>query len=74
MTIDKKKEGNQMILKVSGRLDTMTAPELETTIKENLEGTTALVRTPCRPWSPQGYGRRRRVFSEKSLQRRKRDL
>ena len=27
MTIDKKKEGNQMILKVSGRLDTMTAPE-----------------------------------------------
>ena len=43
MTIDKKKEGNQMILKVSGRLDTMTAPELETTIKENLEGTTALV-------------------------------
>ena len=38
MTIDKKKEGNQMILKVSGRLDTMTAPELETTIKENLEG------------------------------------
>ena len=43
MTIDKKAEGNQMILKVSGRLDTMTAPELETTIKENLEGVKALV-------------------------------
>lgn len=43
MTIDKKAEGNQMILKVSGRLDTMTAPELETAIKKSLEGVKALV-------------------------------
>jgi anti-sigma B factor antagonist len=43
MTIDKKTEGNQMILKVSGRLDTMTAPELETAIKKSLEGVKALV-------------------------------
>ena len=38
MTIEKKKEGNRLILAVSGRLDTMTAPELENVIKENLDG------------------------------------
>ncbi len=38
MTIDKKREGNQLVLTVSGRLDTMTAPELESVIKENLDG------------------------------------
>ena len=38
MTIDKKKEGNRLVLAVSGRLDTMTAPALENVIKENLEG------------------------------------
>ena len=34
MTIDKKKEGNRLVLAVSGRLDTMTAPELENVIKD----------------------------------------
>ena len=42
MTIEKKNEGNRLILAVSGRLDTMTAPELENVIKENLEGTEEL--------------------------------
>ena len=36
MTIDKKKEGNRLVLAVSGRLDTMTAPELESVIKDNM--------------------------------------
>lgn len=43
MTIEKKTEGDRLVLKVSGRLDIMTAPELETAIKENLEGVKALV-------------------------------
>ena len=43
MTIEKKKEGNRLILAVSGRLDTMTAPELENVIKENLDGVEELV-------------------------------
>lgn len=38
MTIDQKKDGSQLVLTVSGRLDTMTAPDLENVIKENLEG------------------------------------
>ena len=43
MTIDKKTEGKQLELAVSGRLDTMTAPELEKVIKENIEGVQELV-------------------------------
>ena len=43
MTIDKKKEGNRLVLAVSGRLDTMTAPELENVIKENMDGVEELV-------------------------------
>ena len=43
MTIDKKAEGKQLVLKVSGRLDTMTAPELESVIKNSLEGIEKLV-------------------------------
>ena len=43
MTIDKKLEGKRLVLNVSGRLDTMTAPELEKVITENLNGIEELV-------------------------------
>lgn len=43
MTIDQKRDGSQLVLTVSGRLDTMTAPDLENVIKENLEGVEKLV-------------------------------
>ena len=43
MTIDKKKEGNRLVLAVSGRLDTMTAPELENGIKDNMDGVEELI-------------------------------
>lgn len=43
MTIDKKAEGKRLELKVSGRLDTMTAPELESVIKNSLDGVEELV-------------------------------
>lgn len=38
MTIEKNKSGNTLVLKVSGRLDTTTAPELEAVIKNELDG------------------------------------
>ena len=43
MTIDKKKEGNRLVLAVSGRRDTMTAPELENVIKDNMDGVEELI-------------------------------
>ncbi len=43
MTIEKKTDGKKLELKVSGRLDTMTAPELESVIKESIDGAEALV-------------------------------
>jgi anti-sigma B factor antagonist len=38
MTIDKNQNGNNLQIKVSGRLDTTTAPELEEVIKASIEG------------------------------------
>ena len=38
MTIDKVQDGAKLTVKVSGRLDTTTAPELEDDLKASLEG------------------------------------
>lgn len=43
MTVTKKKEGTTFTAIVSGRLDTTTAPHLETELKENIEGIDKLV-------------------------------
>ncbi len=43
MTIQVNKNGNEMTVAIEGRLDTTTAPELEKTLKENLDGIAALV-------------------------------
>ena len=43
MTIEKKANGNELILAVEGRLDTTTAPQLEGEIKTSLAGVTELV-------------------------------
>ena len=43
MTIDKSVNGSKTQLKISGRLDTSTAPELETTINNCLSGVEDLV-------------------------------
>ena len=43
MTIDKQLNGSELTLSLTGRLDTTTAPELETVIKENIGGVTNLV-------------------------------
>ena len=43
MEIFKMSEGKTMIIKVSGRVDTTTAPELEKTIKNSIEGETELI-------------------------------
>jgi anti-sigma B factor antagonist len=38
MTINKNKNGTALALAVEGRLDTITAPELEAVLKEELDG------------------------------------
>lgn len=43
MTIEKKAEGTELTIAVSGRLDTMTAPNLEQELKKSLDGVTGLV-------------------------------
>ena len=43
MTIDIKQNDTQTTLIISGRLDTTTAPDLDKTLNEDIEGTTELV-------------------------------
>ncbi|MGN1171894.1 MAG: STAS domain-containing protein [Lachnospiraceae bacterium] len=43
MTIGKKLEGTTLIIKVEGRLDTLTAPELEKEMQESIAGVTDLI-------------------------------
>jgi anti-sigma B factor antagonist len=38
MTIEKTKNGSALLIALSGRLDTMTAPDLEAELKDGLEG------------------------------------
>ena len=43
MTIEKNLNGTELNVKVSGRLDTTTAPELEASLNESYNGVTKLV-------------------------------
>ena len=43
MTIEKNLNGTELNVKVSGRLDTTTAPQLELSLKESFEGLEKLV-------------------------------
>lgn len=43
MTIDKTKNGSQLLLSITGRLDTSTAPQLEAIITDELTNVTDLV-------------------------------
>lgn len=43
MTIKKIKNGNALTLEIGGRLETVTAPELEAVVKSELDGVTELV-------------------------------
>lgn len=42
MTIQKMKNDTELVLSLEGRLDTLTAPELEAELKDSLNGVTAL--------------------------------
>ena len=42
MTITKKQDGTALTIALEGRLDTMTAPELENELKASLEGVDSL--------------------------------
>ena len=43
MNINYNKDGDTLTIKIFGRLDTLTAPELETFLLENLDGVKKLV-------------------------------
>ncbi len=43
MTIEIKKNKEEVIMEITGRLDTTTAPALEQTINENIEGVKSLI-------------------------------
>lgn len=43
LNIEKKAEGTSLTIALTGRLDTVTAPELEGALKESLDGVTKLV-------------------------------
>ena len=43
MEINKKLEGETLTLAVSGRVDTMTAPQLEAELKRSVDGVKALI-------------------------------
>ena len=43
MTIEKSKQDKKLTMKLCGRLDTVTAPDLEAALKSNLEGVADLV-------------------------------
>ncbi len=42
MTIHKKEQGTELEIALAGRLDTTTAPQLETELKRSINGVTAL--------------------------------
>ena len=42
MTINKTQNGNALTVAIEGRLDTTTAPQLETELKDSLDGITEL--------------------------------
>lgn len=43
MTINKNLNGDKLVIEVGGRLDTTTAPQLDSEIKASLDGVTELV-------------------------------
>ena len=43
LNIEKKAEGTSLTIALTGRLDTVTAPELEGALKDSLDGVTKLV-------------------------------
>lgn len=43
MTIEIKKNADETVIRIIGRLDTVTAPDLDKTINEDLDGTKNLV-------------------------------
>lgn len=43
MNIDKKRNGSELYIELTGRLDTTTAPQLEAELKHNISGVERLV-------------------------------
>ena len=43
MTVTKTKKGTELVIAIEGRVDTTTSPQLETEIKDSIDGITKLV-------------------------------
>ena len=43
LNIETKKNNGELLISLEGRLDTKTAPELETTVNDNIEGVEKLI-------------------------------
>ena len=43
LNIEKKTDGSSVNIALEGRLDTMTSPQLEETLKDSLDGVTSLI-------------------------------
>ena len=43
LNIEKKTDGSSLNIALEGRLDTMTSPQLEETLKDSLDGVTSLI-------------------------------
>ena len=43
MTINKKQDGTALVIELEGRLDTMTAPQLEAELNESMPGAESLI-------------------------------
>lgn len=69
MTIEIKKNANETVIAITGRLDTITAPVLENTINENIGSIQSLVLDLCGLEYISSAGLRVILGAQKKLQR-----
>ena len=67
MNITKQREGNQLNVALEGKLDTASAPQLETVIKEELSGVDLLVLDLAKLKYTSSAGLRTIVLAQKTM-------
>lgn len=67
MNIKKTQNGTELVYELSGRLDTVTSPQLEAEIKENIAGITKLVFDIARLDYVSSAGLRILLFAQKTM-------
>jgi len=69
MTIEKIQNGSELIIKLDGRLDTITAPNLEEELKSCLEGINSLVFDLAKLEYVSSAGLRTLLMAQKTMNR-----